>query len=151
MVLRRVFVVACLGSALLGGGAFAADRPEDMAQAAAESWLSLVDGGDYAASWDRASQAFKGAVKQSDWSQTAGSMRAPLGKVVSRRLKSREYTEQGPTTRVIGGKVYTWSGPAKCVVIQYDTVFANKASAIETVTPVPDSDGAWRVSGYSIR
>jgi len=39
----------------------------------------------------------------------------------------------------------------KYVIIQYDTVFENKASAVETVTPMVDPDGSWRVSGYFIR
>ena len=152
MALRRDCLVACLVGSLVGvGGAFAADNPEDTAQAAAESWLKLVDTGDYSASWDQAAQAFKGAVKQAEWTQVAGGIRAPLGALVSRKLKSREYTEKGPTTRVIGGRVYTWSGPAKCVIIQYDAVFSNKASAVETVIPIPGPDGVWRVSGYSIR
>ena len=37
------------------------------------------------------------------------------------------------------------------VVIQYKTSFQNKASAIETVTPMRDPDGVYRVSGYYIR
>jgi len=55
-----------------------------------------------------------------------------------------------PTTRMIGGKVYTW-GDGRYVVIQYDAVFTNKASAVETVIPMADPDGVWRVSGYVIR
>jgi len=39
----------------------------------------------------------------------------------------------------------------KYVVIQYDTAFANKAAAIETITPMLDADNQWRVSGYYIR
>ena len=39
----------------------------------------------------------------------------------------------------------------KYVVIQYDTVFENKSSAVETIIPMADPDGAWRVSGYFIR
>jgi hypothetical protein len=39
----------------------------------------------------------------------------------------------------------------KYVVIQYDSVFEQKASAVETVTPMLDSDGAWRVSGYFVQ
>jgi opacity protein-like surface antigen len=144
-------VVACLvGIFVAAGAAFTADAPEDSAQAAAEAWLRVVDGGDYAASWDQAAKAFKGAVKQAEWGQLADGVRAPLGKLVSRKLKSREYTEKMPTTRVIGGKVYTW-GDGRYVVIQYDSVFANKASAVETVIPMADSDGVWRVSAYSIR
>ncbi len=152
MVVGRRWVMACLIGSLAGaGGALGAQKPEDAAQAAAESWLRLVDAGDYSASWAQAATTLKGAVKQAEWAQAAGGLRSPLGKLVSRRLKSREYTEKGPTTRVIGGRVYTWNGHAKCVIVQYDSVFANKASAVETVIPVPDSDGAWRVSGYSIR
>jgi len=68
---------------------------------------------------------------------------------VSRKLKSREYTEKPPTTRFVGGKVYTW-GQGKYVVLHYDAAFANKPSAVETVTMMAEPDGVWRVSGYSI-
>jgi hypothetical protein len=37
------------------------------------------------------------------------------------------------------------------VVIQYQTTFEHKNSAVETVTPMLDNDGQWRVSGYYIR
>jgi hypothetical protein len=36
-------------------------------------------------------------------------------------------------------------------VIQFDTSFKNKKSAIETVTAMLDKDGKWRVSGYFIK
>ena len=36
-------------------------------------------------------------------------------------------------------------------MIQFDTVFEKKSSAVATVTPMLDPDGAWRVSGYFIR
>jgi hypothetical protein len=36
-------------------------------------------------------------------------------------------------------------------VIQFETSFANKQRAVETVTPMLDTDGAWRVSGYYVR
>lgn len=120
--------------------AAAADKPEDVAQSAAESWLKLVDDGSYAASWEQAAKVFKGAVKQADWGPMAGGVRTPLGRLVSRRLKSREYTETMPG-----------APDGKYVVIQYDTVFEHKASAVETVIPMVDPDGAWRVSGYFIR
>jgi hypothetical protein len=37
------------------------------------------------------------------------------------------------------------------VIIQYDTTFENKRKAIETITPMFDKDGIWRVSGYYIQ
>jgi len=36
------------------------------------------------------------------------------------------------------------------VVIQYETAFENR-TAIETVTPVKEKDGTWRVAGYFIK
>jgi hypothetical protein len=141
VLILRGFIVTCLvGSFVVVGGAYAADKPEDAAQAAAELWLKLVDAGDYAGSWEQAAKVFKGAVKQGDWGQMAGGVRTPLGKLVSRKLKSREYTEKMPG-----------APDGKYVVIQYDTVFEHKASAVETVTPMADPDGVWRVSGYFIR
>ena len=140
MIDRRSLTTACLIALFAAGVGVAEDKPEDAAQGAAESWLKLVDDGNYAASWEQAAKVFKGAVKQADWAQMAGGVRTPLGKLVSRKVKSREYTEKLPG-----------APDGKYVVIQYDTVFANKASAVETVVPMMDPDGAWRVSGYFIR
>ena len=117
-----------------------ADKPEDSAQAVAESWLELVDQGRYESSWDQAAKLFRGAVTKEQWQQAASGVRLPLGKLVSRRLKSRTYTEKAPG-----------APDGKYVVIQYDAVFENKSSAVETVAPMLDPDGAWRVSGYFIR
>jgi hypothetical protein len=128
--------MACLA----GEAVLAADKAEDAAQTAAELWLKLVDDGQYAASWEQASRLFKGVVKQADWEHMASGVRTPLGKLVSRKLKSREYTEKIPG-----------APDGKYVIIQYDTVFENKASAVETVTPMVDPDNAWHVFGYFIR
>jgi hypothetical protein len=139
MSLHGILMTGC-SIVFLAGPAIAADKPEDKAQAAAESWLKLVDDGKYAASWEQAAKVFKGAVTQDDWGKLVGGVRAPLGKLVSRKLKSREFKEKLPG-----------APDGKYFVIQYDTVFENKASAVETVTPMADPDGAWRVSGYFIR
>jgi ribosomal protein S17E len=37
------------------------------------------------------------------------------------------------------------------VVIQFKTSFEHNPDAVETVTPMKDSDGQWRVSGYYIK
>jgi hypothetical protein len=36
-------------------------------------------------------------------------------------------------------------------VLQYTTRFADRANAVETVTPMLDADGTWRVSGYFLK
>jgi ribosomal protein S17E len=37
------------------------------------------------------------------------------------------------------------------VRMQYDTTFEKKKDAVETVVPMLDKDGKWRVSGYFIK
>ena len=120
--------------------ALATDKPEDLAAARAEAWLALVDQGHYAESWDEASKLFKGAVAREKWAETARGVRGPLGKLVSRKRTSATYAESLPG-----------APDGKYVVIQYATSFENKKSAVETVTPMLDPDGAWRVSGYYVK
>lgn len=132
--------LSCFLLGVLGTGLRAAERPEDAAQAAAESWLELVDAAQYAESWEEAASLFRNAITQDQWKQAARGVRDPLGKVVSRKVTSRQFTEHLPG-----------APDGRYVVLQYDTVFANKASAVETITPMLDTDGAWRVSGYFIK
>ncbi len=122
------------------GSVRAADKPEDLAQAAAESWLKLTDAGNGGASWEQAAKMFRGAITKEKWAEALASVRPPLGKVVSRKLISRQYTEKLPG-----------APDGKYVTIQFETAFEKKASAVETLTPMLDPDGVWRVSGYFIR
>ncbi|MGA2315438.1 MAG: DUF4019 domain-containing protein [Thermodesulfobacteriota bacterium] len=113
---------------------------EKAAVAAAGAWLSLVDGENYAESWNQAAGLFKAAVTKEQWQNTVRAVRVPLGKVVARKLKSKQYTKTLPGLP-----------DGEYVVIQYETMFEKKQSAIETVTPLLDKDGKWRVSGYYIK
>ena len=136
----RFLVCASLVVAGFAASVGAAEKPEDLAQAAAESWLKLSDAGDGAATWEQAAKLFKGVVTKEQWTQALAGVRPPLGKVVSRKLTSRQYSEKLPG-----------APDGKYVVIQYETVFEKKPSAVETITPMLDPDGVWRVSGYLIR
>jgi hypothetical protein len=138
--LRAMGLLCLVGTLLTAGPARAAGGAEEAAQSVAESWLKLVDGGQYEKSWQEAAKLFKGAITVEQWKQAVGGVRGPLGKVVSRKIKSRQYMEQVPG-----------APDGKYVVLQFETVFENKASAIETVTPMVDPDGAWRVSGYFVK
>ena len=113
---------------------------EAAAVAAAETWLGMVDGGDYAGSWKEAAEYFKNAVSQEQWGQSLQAARKPLGKLVSRTVKTKTYATTLPG-----------APDGEYVVIEFETSFENKKAAIETVTPMMDKDGKWRVSGYFIR
>jgi Protein of unknown function (DUF4019) len=138
-LMRRPVAALLLGLAV-AAPLPAAETPEDAGQAAAESWLKLVDAGDYDASWDQAAKLFKGSVTKEHWRQAIGGSRGPMGRLVSRKLKSREYKEKLPG-----------APDGKYVVVKFDTVFEKKSTAVETVTPMMDPDGTWHVSGYFIQ
>jgi len=118
----------------------AQQKPEQLGQQSAQSWLALVDSGKYANSWDEAAQYFKSAVTKDQWLDALGQARTPQGKVLSRKLKSATYTKTLPN-----------APDGEYVVIQYDTDFEHKAGATEMIVPMLDKDGKWRVSGYFIK
>ena len=118
----------------------AQQKPERLAQQSAESWLALVDSGKYAESWDEAAPIFKAAVTQEQWKRALAASRDPLGKVLSRKLISSTYTTNLPG-----------APDGEYVVIKYESSFEHKQSAIETITPMLDKDGKWKVSGYYIK
>lgn len=113
---------------------------EEAAIAAAESWLKVVDAGQYDQSWDDAAKVFQGAVTKSDWVRMLQGIRAPLGALVSRSVESGHYTTSVPG-----------APDGEYVVIRFETSFEHKKEAVETVTPSLDKDGAWKVSGYFIK
>ncbi len=142
MTERKVlFSTACIFFILLCRiPAFADETAERRALEASDNWLQLVDRTQYAKSWDTAAKLFRSAVTKEQWNQSLNAVRKPLGKVLKRSVKSKQYTTSLPG-----------APDGEYVVIQYETSFENKRSAIETVTPMLDKDGKWRVSGYYIK
>lgn len=137
----RSLLTACLLCILLSMVPAQADEgAEKKAASASRDWLALVDSGKYAESWEKAAGYFKSAVSKERWEQSLQGVRNPLGKVIQRKLKSKQYVTSLPG-----------APDGEYVVIQYETSFENKKSAIETVTPMLDQDSKWRVSGYYIR
>jgi len=118
----------------------AQQKPEDLAQQSADAWLAWVDSGQYAESWQEASQLFKAHVTKEQWQDALRATRDPLGKMLSRKLKSATYKTTLPG-----------APDGEYVVIQFESSFEHKQSAVETVTPMLDKDGKWRVSGYYIK
>lgn len=120
----------------------AADEELDTAgaMAAAESWLRTVDAGRYGQSWDDAAQVFREALAREKWEPMVESVRAQTGILVLRKMRSALYTRELP------------NAPAgEYVVIQYDSRFERIPHAVETVTPMKDPDGTWRVAGYYVK
>ena len=133
---------AVLVLSLLFFGAARAQEPDSIAnaQAAAKSWLALTDGGEYAKSWEQAAGLFRGAVSGANWQSAVQAARLPLGNLKSRTFKSANFARSLPG-----------APDGEYVVIQYESQFEHKASAVETVTAVREKDGAWKVTGYFVK
>lgn len=101
--------------------------PDDRAR----EWLVLVDDKNYAQSWSEAAKVFRNRQKTDAWAKDAGAERTPLGAVASRGLRSIDLSR------------------GNIAVIRYDTVFAHKAAAVETVT-LAFEDGSWSVTDYTV-
>ena len=130
-----------LSLALLALTAFAADpKPEVAAQEPTARWLALVDAGKYAESWKDMAPDFKKQVSQNKWKSTIAEVRRPLGKVVTRKLASAEFTKDLPG-----------APEGEYVVSKFTTDFANKPDVVETVTLVLGTDLIWRVSVYAVK
>jgi len=110
------------------------------ALAAADAWLLLIDSEQYAESWENSSRLFQAAVPKEKWLEAMAVAKKPLGKNLSRKLKSKEYHTSMPD-----------APDGQYVVIKFVASFENKKNTIETVTPMLDTDGTWRVSGYYIK
>ena len=140
--MKPVFISFTISIILAFGGIVSADQSEKegLAVGSAKEWLKLVDAGQYTDSWIEAAHYFKEAIQQNHWEQALQGVRKPLGKVNSRNLIGTNYTTSLPG-----------APDGEYVVIQFETAFENKKSAVETVTPMLDKDGQWRVSGYYIK
>ena len=120
--------------------ALRAETPEDAAQAAALTGLRMIDAGDYAQSWTTAAAIFRNSITETQWAARIAAVRKPLGPVKSRSISSAKFTATLPG-----------APDGEYVVLQFATSFDRKAEATETVTPMKDADGQWRVSGYYIK
>jgi len=137
----RILYLILTGLIMSGGTAMARDAgKEASAVSAAEKWLATVDAGHYSESWKEAAELFRNAVKPEQWEQSMQTARKPLGKRLSRKVLTKSYEASLPG-----------APDGEYVVIQFETSFENKITAIETVTPMMDRDGKWRVSGYYIK
>ncbi len=140
-MIRKIACLVTIGLIFSGITVLAADsKKEAAALSAAEKWLAMVDSEQYAESWKEAAELFRNAVQPQQWEQSMQAVREPLGKLISRKVKTKAYRTSLPG-----------APDGEYVVIQFETSFENKKVAVETVTPLMGKDGAWRVSGYFIK
>ncbi|VBB46415.1 conserved exported hypothetical protein [uncultured Desulfatiglans sp.] len=134
-VLLMIMLMVCFGFNQL----MAETDSDETAVSAAEKWLSIIDAGGYSDSWNQASAYFRGAVTQQNWTALLEGVRKPLGKLVNRNILNAQESRSLPG-----------APDARYMVMFFKAAFAQKESAVETVTFVLD-DGKWKAAGYFIR
>jgi hypothetical protein len=141
VVAGAVVAVACV---LAWSPAWAQnEEAERKAEEAAKTWLTLVDAGKNVESYYATTTWFRYTVAKEKWDARLVNARRPLGNVKSRTLSQKKYTTDLPD---VPKGVY--------VVIVFKTVFENMPknvrAATETITPMLQKDGSWRVAGYNV-
>lgn len=142
----KTMAAAAIAAALALAPARAAEEPAaeavDLrpAMRAAEAWLALVDAGRYGESWDEAAALFREAMPRVRWEVAVQQARESAGRLAARKLAAATFSTALPG-----------APPGEYVVIQYTSRFAALPRAVETVTPMREADGRWKVSGYYIR
>ena len=137
----RASVPAALLAALLAG-----QTPVDTAatlrtaDAAAHTWLALVDKGEIAKGWDEGALVLQLAVTKTKWEQLVRGARAPFEPFGERHQIMARYTTDPPN-----------APPGQYVLLQYETEVAGGRHVVETVVPTLDGKRGWRVSGYYVR
>jgi hypothetical protein len=107
---------------------------------AAQDWLAIVDGGRYADAWEAGHDRLKESVLKIRFETAVQAAREPLGAPATRKLSSATFSRGLPG-----------APPGEYVVIQFHTQFEKRPLTTETVTPMREGDGPWKVSGYYIR
>ena len=106
---------------------------------AAVGWVKLIDAGEYKESWAQAGSAFRSAVTADDWAAQAAAVRKPLGKTLSRTLKSVDDRADLPGAPRGDYRIVT-----------FDTQYEAAPDSTETLVFSKDA-GRWAVVGYFIR
>jgi DNA-binding CsgD family transcriptional regulator len=112
----------------------AAPVVEAEVERAARDWLVLEDEERWRETWNATSKSFRKLNTLERWTEVAQKVRPPLGAVISRVAISQESVP---------------APPAGVQVVKFRTSFANKASAVETVS-LAWEDGSWKVVGIYI-
>lgn len=146
-----LMLTIALAAALALGGQSETDRPfgdpataletahAERFEAEALEWLSLVDAGDWDASFAEAGRTFRDPNTATTWREASEAARVPLGEVRER------------TTLTVGLVQTDADGIERLdqAIVRFETRFENREKAIETVT-LEEEHGKWRVVGYLI-
>jgi len=104
----------------------------------AKQWVQLVDDKNYADAYKQMGVAAQSKVAAGPWTQKVSTTRDPLGAMATRTIKDVKLTKTLPGMR-----------DGQYATVQFDSSFAHKTAAVETVV-LTSEKGGWSVIGYFI-
>jgi capsular polysaccharide biosynthesis protein len=127
---RLIYGLSVMGVKLFGKSQRTAAAQNPLP--AVEAWLAIVDGGNYAQSWETAAAYFQRASTKDEWVGRLEKIRRPLDKVLSRKLSSTKHTAAGTHLET-----------------KFATSFDGLLAAVETVTSPCSRTASGRSSATS--
>lgn len=112
---------------------------ENAGKLAAAGWLLLLDRRDWGRAWETSSAVFRESVPLATWMDGIPKVREPLG----------TFVERAPANSAYKTTLEGWPA-GEYVSVIFVSKFDTKELQ-EVVTTVRESDGKWRVTGYSTR
>lgn len=120
-----------------------AGKPVNISDEVLESainWLELIDGGEYAQSWEESAAIFRSSISQAKWVEAMQLVREPLGDAKKRELA----VAQAPSS-------FPGLPEGNYLLLSFSTDFdANTTMKVETLSMV-EVDGEYKAIGYFIK
>jgi hypothetical protein len=146
--LRRISAAAIiLAASVLGWPAHADELAKQDAAKFAEQWLSLVDHGQYPASWEDTSARVHKRIPVNKFSKDLAATHRHYGDVVDRRVEDIDIERTPADFQPLGA--WEPDRPDQYTIIKFESSFAKKHSVRETVTVITEG-GVPRIAGYFI-
>lgn len=135
----RIVIAGCLALVLAAANPYANDG-DPAAREAAAAWLTLLDAGDYEATWNEAARVFQSALGADVWAQQATAVRQQVGELVSRAVTDVQEATDPPG-----------APPGRYINIRYESEFSEVGAAMEMVALLHEDERGWRVAGYFVQ
>lgn len=138
---RRAMLAALSAWALVCALPAAAQDPAlSEARSAALEWLIVADADNATATHAAAAAKFRTTMTQAQWADALAQARAQFGAMAQRTFAGAQKADD-PSAKAQG----------EFAVLVFRTSFAKRDAVVETLTMERESDGKWRVAGYSLR
>jgi Ni/Co efflux regulator RcnB len=134
----KLLTSTILAVSLLASSMAFAQNDKEVAEArvATERWMKLMDTEEYAAAWNNSSAGLRKDMSKFTWSMVGNAAHLALGEFKARTLTAAKVKHAS-------------AGKPESVSFEYVSNYSKNPKVYETITAIHETDGVWRVTGYS--